>query len=92
MRPIVAAAIAAGALIALSGTARAVEIQNEDEETYQVTVTEGEDSATFTLGPRMTEGELCEGKCTIKIEGMGSIEVEKDEVVLIRSGSMTKRM
>ena len=92
MRAFVAAAVAAGALIAISGTARAVELQNEDEETYQVTVTEGEDTATFALGPLTKEGELCETKCTIKIEGLGSIEAEKDEIVLVRSGAITKRM
>lgn len=74
------------------GAASAVEIENEDESTYEVTVTEGNDSNSFTLGPGMRERDLCEEKCTISVQGRGQIEAQEDDVVVIREGSLSKRL
>ena len=92
MRPLSTAFAALCATALIAGGALAVEIENQDDQVYEVTIIEGQDQSTFTLGPGMKESDLCEGRCTIAVEGRGQIEAEEDDVVVIRGGELTKRL
>lgn len=80
-----------GAFLLFGAAASAVDIENADEDAYQVTVGEGEGAETFSLLPGGKQRNVCEERCTIQVEGVGSIEADEDELVVIRDGAITKR-
>ena len=83
------AALVTGLVLAVS--ASAVDIQNADDEDYQITVVAGETSQALTLPATAKLTRICEEACVVRIEGLGEIEVEEQEIVLIQGGEITKQ-
>ena len=84
-----AAALCTGLLLALS--ASAVDIQNADDEDYQVTVIEGGMRQALTLPGTSILSQICHGPCTLRIEGVGEVEADDQELVRIQDGEITKQ-
>jgi hypothetical protein len=75
------------ALIALTPAGvDAVDVVNEDEETYELVISEGSMSRTLILEGWGTVDNVCEA-CTIEIDGVGEIDAIEDEVVVIKDGA-----
>jgi hypothetical protein len=87
----VAIAACLAATICLAAPAFAVDIENEDETTYEVSTVGGNAELTnFELAPGAREADVCTGRCTVMVEGIGKVEADQDEIVIIESGRLLK--
>lgn len=92
MKPSFAMAAGLAAAIMFAAPAYAVDIENADEDTHQISTSgENTEASKFELAPGTREAEICAGRCTVQVEGVGSIEADEDEVVVIRDGRLSKQ-
>jgi len=90
VKHVLLAGIAALALVAGTMAAQAVDVVNEDENTHEIIVeTEGNAKAIEIL-PGETLPSLC-GKCTISLEDSDTVEIEGDQVAVIKGGKLQLR-
>ena len=91
MRTSLIVPLALAVAMGLSNAAVAqVDLLNQDEATYEVTVHEGQDTSTFVLGPGAKESDLCDARCTITVKDVGEITAEGNEIVRIQGGEIVK--
>jgi hypothetical protein len=83
--------IAIAALIfAISGVgAFAVDLRNEDSQSYTVRVHDVGTTHT-SIGSSTTMASIC-SSCEIEVEGVGSLKASGSETVVIKDGQLSKR-
>jgi hypothetical protein len=83
--------LAMGALIfALAGVpVWAVDLKNEDSQTYTVLIHETGTTHT-SIGSSTTMASIC-SSCEIEVEGVGSVRASSGETVVIKDGALSKR-
>lgn len=77
-----------GLPLLLVGQSNALEIHNDDEKDYTVRIIEGSYSETFDIHAVSSVIDLCNEHCKVIIEGVGSIDVEVDDVYRIYRGKL----
>lgn len=84
--------VTAAALALFAGSpALAVDIQNRDDVEYTAKVLEYGETVEQPLAALGKEESVCESKCTITVEGVGTIEAEGNEVVVIEGRKLSKQ-
>ena len=92
MKSSIAVAAGMAAAILLVAPASAVDVENDDENAYEITITgDNGEAANFELTPGARESDVCAMRCTVNVEGIGSIDALEDELVVIRDGQLSKQ-
>ena len=69
--------------------AEAVSLQNKDNQSYDIRVT-GSSTMTGSINGGVIKNGICRKACTIEVEGVGSIDADGSDRVVIRSGRLSK--
>ena len=81
--------IVLGTLVTVLGglptASRAVDLVNEDQKTYPVTIEIYDDVRKFRLRPGETVPDVCV-ECSISIPDAGQIDTDPGDVIIIRDG------
>lgn len=85
MNHLLLAGAAALAIFAVTGAARAVDVVNEDMQSYEITVITDDEKETLEVLPGEQFDAICE-QCSLSIGDGEELEVEGDEVVFIKNG------
>ena len=83
--------LSAAALSILTGPTAALELANNDDETYQVEILAGEGDSTTESHELKTEemlSDVCTQGCTIKLSNGAEQAFVGDEVVSIKDGEL----
>lgn len=80
------------ALLPLASPAFAVDLENTDDQDYEVTIvsSDGRENATFILQGGTTEENVCTA-CLIRIDGVGEIEAREGDNFEIAGGQLTNK-
>ncbi|TAL31521.1 MAG: hypothetical protein EPN93_17150 [Spirochaetes bacterium] len=80
----------AALILTLAGvSAWAVDLKNEDSQTYTVRIHETGTTHT-SIGSSTTMASIC-SSCEIEVEGVGSVRASGGETVVIKDGALSKR-
>lgn len=88
MRSLLRLGIAAAGL-ALSASAAAVDLKNEDSRKYEVKVEEGASTTSTSIEGNTTKVSIC-SDCKITVVGVGTVEASGSDVVVIKDGKLSK--
>jgi hypothetical protein len=88
MKTLTRLAAAALASIALcsAADASAIDLRNEDERAYPMTVTSSEMTRELSVRPLTLSFYICVGTCEFKVEGVGTVKASGQDVITIRGG------
>jgi len=80
------------AILASGSAAMAVDIENADDQDYEVTIIpkDGQGSSTLVLAAGTTEESVCTA-CTIKIEGVGEVEAQDGDNFEVSGGRISRK-
>jgi hypothetical protein len=76
------------AALAVCGTARAVDLENNDHQNYVVKIHDGASTSTGTIYSISVQKQVC-SKCEIEVVGVGSIKVSGSVTVTIKNGALS---
>ena len=71
------------------GSARAIDLRNEDETPYRVTVRSSAMSRDIELRGLTLSLVVCVGECTFEVPGLGSVRASRNDVVTIKDAKIT---
>ena len=81
------AAVALASMTLFSAaSASAVDVRNEDERAYPMTVTSSAMSRDVNLRGLTLSLFVCVGTCEFKVDGVGTVKATGQEVITIRGG------
>jgi hypothetical protein len=86
----IALAVAGVLAIAMIAPAHAMNLINEDDQAYEVTVVEAEGDGNATslmIDAGATIGDVCVNTCTLRMENGAELTVESDVDVVIQDGT-----
>lgn len=76
------------AALLLCGGVMAVDLKNEDSQSYNIKIHDGPSTTSSSIDGNTTRVSIC-SDCTIEVEGVGSIEASGDQVVVIKDGALS---
>ena len=94
MKPLSILALGLVFPFALASSARACDLQNKDGKSYDVKFTAssaGAIPATMTIPADTTIANMFSGSGTLEVVGVGSMQVDSDDVLILHNGKLTKR-
>lgn len=78
-----------GMVVLSGGVANAIDLRNEDEIGYRVTVKSTAMSRDLQARPLTLSLVVCVGVCEFEVEGVGTVHATKNDVVTIKGGKVT---
>ncbi len=75
----------------IAAPASAATLVNSDGEEYAFQIVEDDGSIEYVIEGGQTLDELCEKKCKLIIEGVGEIDTQQGETVVIKDKKLEKR-
>jgi hypothetical protein len=81
-----AAATLASLTLLAAGDASAIDVRNEDERAYAMTVTSSAMARDVNLRGLTLSFFVCVGSCEFKVEGVGTVKASGQDVITIRGG------
>src|SRR5690242_13953020 len=76
------------AVSALAGTSRAIDVRNEDERGYQMTITSSSMSRDIQLNSLTLSLVVCVGECEFYVPGVGRAKARGNDTVTIKNGKI----
>jgi hypothetical protein len=77
-----------GIVLLTASNALAVNLTNKDSQAYQVKITEGSNTREVSIESGATLSNVC-SNCQIDINGIGSINAQGADVIIIENGKLT---
>jgi len=77
------------AFVLSSGMAFSVTLINKDSKSYDIKVKRSSSTTSTSIGSNTTKMNICK-KCTIEVDGVGSMKAEGDVKVIIKDGKLKK--
>lgn len=90
MKTLATLACAAVGMIAAPQIAQAVDLVNEDDTDHVIMIMENGEETGITLSAGESYTDVCQS-CTLSIGDNEPLQVEGDELVIVRNGLLTKR-
>ncbi len=72
-----------------SGMAFSVTLINKDSKSYDIKVKRSSSTTSTSISSNTTKQNICK-KCTIEVDGVGSMDAEGDVKVIIKDGKLKK--
>ena len=76
-------------VVAMVGSAQAIDLVNEDGANHKVRITSSTMSREIDLKSMTLSLVVCVGECKFEVPGMGMVRARKDDVVTIKDGKLT---
>ena len=76
------------ALVQLGGASHAIDVRNEDERRYQVTITSSSMTRDIDLNALTLSLVVCVGECEFYVPGVGRAKARGNDTVTIRNGKL----
>lgn len=70
-----------------SNSVLAADLVNKDTQSYQITITEGEQKNSMSIASGETK-TVCSSDCLIEVEGIGGITATGSDVITIKDGQI----
>ena len=77
------------AMVTAGGVVHAIDLRNEDDQNYRVTVTSTAMTRDLDVKSLTLSLIVCVGQCTFEVPGIGSVRATNDATVTIRDGHLT---
>lgn len=89
MRMLFRSVLTVAAMAAAGGAVHAIDLRNEDDKNYRVTVTSTAMTRDLDVKSLTLSLIVCVGQCTFEVPGIGSVRATNDATVTIRDGHLT---
>jgi len=89
MKALIKTVVTMMAVVMGAGAASAIDVRNEDERPYTVTVTSTAMSRDLEARPLTLSLVVCVGVCEFEVAGVGTVRAQKNDVVTIKDGKVT---
>ena len=76
-------------VVAMVGSAQAIDLVNEDGANHKVRITSSTMSREIDLKSMTLSLVVCVGECTFEVAGVGRVKASKNDVVIIRDGKVS---
>ncbi len=77
-------------LVVLAATqAHAVSLQNKDSASYDIRVV-GSSTMSTSINGGVVKNGICRSACTIEVDGVGTIDADGSDRVVIKNGRLSK--
>lgn len=80
----------AAVVLATANFASAASLQNKDNVSYDIRVT-GSSTMSASIDAGVIKNNICTDACTIEVKGVGSIDAEGSDKIVIENGALTKQ-
>lgn len=88
-KTLIASMFAIAAIGATAAPSRAIDVKNEDERTYTITVTSPTMTRDINLHGLSLSIVVCVGECEFFVPGVGRTKARGNDTVAIRNGHLT---
>ena len=76
------------AMVQIDGAAHAIDVRNEDERKYQVTITSSSMTRDIDLNGMTLSLVVCVGECEFYVPGVGRAKARGNDTVTIKNGKI----
>jgi hypothetical protein len=76
-------------MVSSAGVANAIDLRNEDDVSYEVTVISSSMSTDVHARPMTLNYVVCVGVCEFEIGGVGKVKAQRQDIVTIKDGKIT---
>jgi len=76
------------AMVQLGGTSRAIDVRNEDERKYQLTITSSSMTRDIDINALTLSLVVCVGECEFYVPGVGRAKARGNDTVTIKNGKI----